>query len=93
MENRLVIAKGQGAGEGLDWEFGVGRYKLLYIEWLKNKFLLHSTGNSIQYSMINHNGKEYFLKRMCVYIYMYMYLNHFAVQQKLTQHCKSAILP
>ena len=23
---------------------------------------------------------------------MYMYTNHFAVQQKLTQHCKSTIL-
>ena len=27
-----------------------------------------------------------------VYIYIYMKLNHFAVHQKLTQHCKSTIL-
>ena len=26
------------------------------------------------------------------YTYMYMYVNHFAVQQKLTQHRKSTIL-
>ena len=26
------------------------------------------------------------------YIYIYIWLNHFAVQQKLTQHCKSTIL-
>ena len=30
MENRLVVAKGEGAGiEGTDWEFGVNRCKLL----------------------------------------------------------------
>ena len=50
-----------------------------------------STENYIQYPMINHKGKEYF-KKECIYIYVYIKLNHFAVQQKLTQHCKSAIL-
>ena len=29
---------------------------------------------------------------MCVCIYMYIYMNHFAVHQKLTRHCKSTIL-
>ena len=32
---------------------------LLYIGWIKNKVLLYSTGNYIQYSVINHIGKEY----------------------------------
>ena len=32
----------------------------------------------------NCNGKEY--------IYIYVWLGQFAVQQKLTQHCKSTIL-
>ena len=50
------------------WEVGVSRCKLLYIEWINNKILLYSTDNYIQYPMINHNGKEYFLN---VYIYMY----------------------
>ena len=36
--------------------------------------------------MINYNGKEYFLKSVCVCVCVCM--NHFAVQQKLT-HCKS----
>ena len=71
----------------MDWEIGVSRYKLLYIEWMDNKVLLYSTGNFSQYPVINHNGKEY-KKRM----YIYVQLNHFAVQQKLTQHCKSTIL-
>jgi len=37
-----VVAKGRrGRGEGMDWEFGIRRCKLLYIEWINNKVLLH----------------------------------------------------
>ena len=61
-ENRLV-AKGEGVGGGMDWEFGISRCKLLYIEWINNKVLLYSTGNYIQYPVTNCNGKE------CEYIY------------------------
>ena len=32
MENRLVVAKGEEGGRGMDWEFGVGRCKLLHLE-------------------------------------------------------------
>ena len=46
---------------------------------------LYSTENYIQYPMINRNGKN--MKKR-----IYIYLNHFAVQQKLTQCCKSTIL-
>ena len=46
-------------GGGIDWESGVSRYKLLPIEWINNKDLLYSTGNYIQYPVINHKGKEY----------------------------------
>ena len=38
-----------------------------YIGWINNKVLLYSTGNYIQYPVINHNGKEYEKE----YIYMY----------------------
>ena len=76
-EIRLVVAKGMG--RGMDWEFGVSRCKLLHLEWTNNKVLLYSTGN---------------MKKKYIYIYTYIciYLNHFAVQQKLTQNCKSTIL-
>ena len=57
MENRLVVAKGEGRVRGLDWEFGISRCKLLYAEWINNKALLYSTGNHIQYPVINHSGK------------------------------------
>ena len=56
---------------GMDWEFGVGRYKLLYTEWINHKALLNSTGNYIQYPIINHNGKYEKNIRIC--------LNHFVV--------------
>ena len=56
---------GLGGGGRVDWQFGVGRYKLLHLEWI-NKVLLFNTGNCIQSPGINHNGKEYKKE----YIYM-----------------------
>ena len=41
----------------MDWEFGVDRCKLLCIERIKNKVLLHSTGNYIKSFGIDHDGK------------------------------------
>ena len=49
----------------MDWEFGVGRCKLIHLEWINNKVLMYSTGNYIQSPVINHNGKKY-KKRMYV---------------------------
>ena len=71
IENRLVVAKGEGIGGGVKWEFGISRCKLLYIEWINNKLLLYSTGNYIQNPMINHNGKE---DKKRIYIYIYIYI-------------------
>ena len=67
IENRMVVAKGEGVGGGMEWEAGVSRCKLLYREWINNKVLLYSRGNYTQYPMINHNGKEY--ENECVYMY------------------------
>ena len=67
IENRLVVAKGEGVGGGMEWEFGVSRCQLLYLEWINSKILLYSTENYIQYPVINHNRKEY-LKKECIYI-------------------------
>ena len=65
----------------MEREVGVGGCKLLYIEWINNKVLLQSTEDYILYPMINHNEKNDFLKR----IYMYVQLDDFALQQKLTK--------
>ena len=51
----------------MDWEFGIIRYKLLYIEWINNKVLLYNTGSYIPYPVINHNGKEY--EKECMHMY------------------------
>ena len=50
----------------MDWELEVGRRKLLHLEWI-NKILLYSTGIYIQSPGINHNGKEYLKKNVCMY--------------------------
>ena len=43
---------------------------LYVIVCINNKVLLYSTGNAIQYPVINHNGKEY--EKVCIYIYIYI---------------------
>ena len=50
----------------MEWEVGASRCKLLYTEQINNKVLLYSTGNYIQYPMINHNGREY--TKQCIYM-------------------------
>ena len=56
---------------------------LLYIEWINNKDVLYSIENYIQYSVINHNGKEYEKEYIDTHTHIYIYtqLNHFAIQQ------------
>ena len=46
-----------GEKVGINWEFEINRYKVLYRKEI-NKVLLYSTGNYIQYPVINHNGKK-----------------------------------
>ena len=55
---------GSGGRGGADGELKISRCKLVYTEWINNKVLLHSTGDSLQYSVINQSGKEY--KKVCV---------------------------
>ena len=59
--HREQICGCQGVGDegGKDWEFGISRCQLLYIEWINHKVLLYSTGTHVQYPVINPNGKEY----------------------------------
>ena len=61
----LWLPRGGEGGRGMDWEFGIGRCKLLHLEWINCKLLMYSTGNYIQYPVISHNGKEY-KKRMYI---------------------------
>ena len=59
-----------GGGCGMDWEFGVNRYK--YLEWIDNKFLLYNTGKYMQSPGIDHDGNTY--KYIYIYMYIYIYL-------------------
>ena len=44
-------------GSGMDWKFGVGRCKLLYLEWISNEVLLYNTGNYVQSIVVEHDGR------------------------------------
>ena len=65
------------------WEFGIDMYTLLYLKRITNKDLLYSTGNSAQCYvaawMEGESGREW--------IPVYVWLSHFAVHLKLSQHC------
>jgi len=51
-------------------------------------FLLYSTGNCAQSLGLEHDGRQY--DKKCIYVYVW--LDHFAVQKKLKEHCKSTSL-
>ena len=57
---------------GMDWEFRMSRYKLLYREWIKNKSL-YSTRNYIQYPMITIMEKNIYI-HIYVYTHTYIYM-------------------
>ena len=41
VENRIVVAKGERVGGGMEWAVGVRRCKLLYIKWINSKVLVY----------------------------------------------------
>ena len=53
-----MIIEGERQG-GIDWEFGVNKYTLLYLKQITNKNLLYSTENSAQYSVTTKMEKEF----------------------------------
>ena len=57
----LWLPRGKRVGQGCIGSLGWVdvNYSILYTGWINNTVLLYSTGNYIQYPVINHNGKEY----------------------------------
>ena len=51
----------------MNWEFGMSRWKL----FTTRSYCCYSTGNYIQYPVINQTGKEY--EKECIYTYMCVY--------------------
>ena len=65
---------------------GVSRWKLAF--GVGSVILLYSTGNYVFNHLWWNVMEDNVRKRMS----MYVWLGHFAVQQKLTEHCKSIII-
>ena len=78
-----MIAK-WGRGGKKNWEFGISRCKLLYIEWINDKVLLYSTGDYVQYPAIKRNRKEYEKECLC------RHSCHGSVEMNLTNIHKDA---
>ena len=70
-------------------EAGVNRCKLLPLEWISNEILLPSTEN---YIPCDGTWWRIMCKKKCIYIYVCVYDWVTAVQQTLTEHCKSSIM-
>ena len=66
MENRLVVAKGEGGGSGMDWEFGVNRGKLLPLQWISNGILLYRAGNHVWSLVMEYDS----VRKKNVYMYV-----------------------
>ena len=58
LREQIYGYQGEGLRGGIDWEFGIDMYTLLYLKYITNRDLLYSTGNSTQYSIITYMGKE-----------------------------------
>ena len=74
VENRLVVAKGEGRVRGMDQEFGITRHKLLYTEWINDKILLYGTEHYIQYPVIMEKNTK---KNAYIHLYIYVYVQGF----------------
>ena len=68
---------------GINQKVGTDIYTLPNIEQMGNEDLLYSTGNCVQSLGLGHDGRKYEKKE---------WLGRFAVQQKLTEQCKSTVL-
>ena len=66
-----MVTKGESGG-GINQEFGINIYTLLYIKYITNKDLLYSTENYTQYFVITYMGKE--SEKEYIYIYISEYI-------------------
>ena len=51
-QNKFMVIKRERYGRGVDWEFGIDMYTLLYLKQVTIKDILDSPGNSAQYSVV-----------------------------------------
>ena len=85
-ENSVVVAKGGGGGRRMDWEFGISRGGLGYLEWKKKKNKCCSVEHTKLSSIpCDKSSRKRTLERL-------RKQNPFAVQKTEAQHCKPTIL-
>ena len=51
-QNKFMVIRRERYGRGVDWEFGIDMYTLLYLKQITIKDILDSSGNSAQYSVV-----------------------------------------
>ena len=68
-QNNPVVMKEEREGGGANQVIPGQIQTTTYKKQMNNKVLLYSTGNHIQYPVINHNGNEY--EKEYIYIYIY----------------------
>lgn len=61
-----MVAPGNLGYGGMEREPGLGGRKLSHTEWVNNRVLPYSTGNSIQCPGLDPKGKEY--GKECAYV-------------------------
>ena len=81
--HRLIEQTYDCRGKGIVREFGMVMYTLLYLRRIINKNLLYSTWNSVQCYVVAWRGAGFEEGG----IYVYVWLNPFAVHLELSQHC------
>ena len=69
-----MFLRGKWGGSGMDGVFGVGRCRLLHLEWISNGVLLYNTGNYVLSLGLEHDGRQYEKKRMCTHFCMHRYV-------------------
>ena len=81
IQNRLVVAVGEEGGSGIDSKFGIGRCKLLHLEWISNESYCIAQGPIS--NLLGLNMREISMRKImyiyvcvcvCVYIYIYIYI-------------------
>ena len=86
IENKLNDYQRGKATRGINYKLETNRYTPLCIKQINNKDLLIAQGTVL----ISCNNLQW--ERILKVLYIYMKLNHFAVDMKLIQHCKLTTL-
>ena len=58
LKSNIWLPKGKPWERGINWEDGIDKHTLLYIEYMTNKDLMYKTGRSTQCSVITYMRKK-----------------------------------